>query len=109
MLLLAGCNYTTTVYPDGSIYAERVTTPTREVVEATWTPAATMTPAPERARVTTNGLNLNCRAAPALNATIVASLPDGALVDVLGESAGWLQVRYQGVTCWASGQFLVRQ
>ena len=57
--------------------------------------------------VTTQGVNLNLRNGPSTGATVIGSLPPGATVEVMGAAqAGFLPVRYQGKTGWASTTYL---
>jgi DNA-binding helix-hairpin-helix protein with protein kinase domain len=54
-------------------------------------------------------LGLNVRAAPSLTATIIASLQEGAEVEII-ESAtspdGWQRIRFGGRDGWVSGEYL---
>ncbi len=74
------------------------------------TPTATATPGANpvgSAVVTTQGLNLNLRNGPSTGAAVVGSIPSGATVDVMGAAqAGFLPVRYNGTTGWASSSWL---
>jgi hypothetical protein len=62
-----------------------------------------------KARVTASALNL--RAAAGTSAAILAEMPCGAEVDVLGgpstSPAGWWNVKYNTTSGWASGKYLV--
>jgi uncharacterized protein YraI len=59
------------------------------------------------ATVSTVGLNLNLRSGPGTSFGIVRSIPSGAQVEVMGSAqAGFLPVRYQGTSGWASADFL---
>lgn len=79
------------------------------------TPVATNPPGGEpvgdtpvgSARVTTVGLSLNMRSGPGTSFGTVRSLPSGATVEVMGDAEnGFLPVRYQGSTGWASAAWL---
>ncbi len=57
------------------------------------------------ARVIDGALNL--RAGPSTADAVVLVMPDGAVVDLLGEEAnGFLRIAYNGVTGWAYGAYL---
>jgi uncharacterized protein YgiM (DUF1202 family) len=47
--------------------------------------------------------DMNFRAAPALTGQRIGSVPKGAKVSKIGESNGWDQVSYNGVTGWIHG------
>ena len=70
-----------------------------------------MLQAGEKARVTASELNL--REAAGTSNTILAEMPCGTEVDVLGgpsvspSPAGWWNVQYQTLSGWASGSYLV--
>lgn len=93
-------------------------TPTPTATPATPTPTATpVTPTATAtvpgggvvgsAVVITDGLNLNLRNAPSSTATVIGKLPSGATVDVMGAAqSGFLPVRYQGTSGWASSAWL---
>lgn len=50
--------------------------------------------------------NLNLRAKPDLGAGIIARIPNGARVTVLGEWKGWYVVRYGGNTGYSDGRYI---
>jgi len=57
--------------------------------------------------VTTAGGNLNLRSAPSLNSSIIATVPNGTRLTILGEQNGFYRVRTpQGQEGWVSGDFL---
>ncbi|KFE68422.1 SH3 domain-containing protein [Hyalangium minutum] len=60
-------------------------------------------------QVTASSLNL--RSGPSTSYSIVAAMPNGALIPTLDnpscDSGGWYRVSYSGVTGWASGSYLV--
>lgn len=63
-----------------------------------------------KAQVTTQTDPLNLRAAP-VNGQVIASMPKGAIVDVAdGPSpvAGWSYVTYNGISGYASDQYLTK-
>jgi murein DD-endopeptidase MepM/ murein hydrolase activator NlpD len=64
---------------------------------------------PARARVVnTGGSGLNLREGPGTEYAILANIPDGAAVDLLGGVQGdWLEVRYQSTDGWAHGDYLI--
>ena len=63
----------------------------------------------ETATVKTGYGNLNIRQRPNTGAKIIASAPNGASITVLGDAPdGWLVVRYNGVTGYASGEYIER-
>jgi hypothetical protein len=61
-------------------------------------------------RVITRGIDLNVRAMPSLDAEVVASLPEGAVVEVMTTAVGdavegvtdWFQVRVGGTSGWVT-------
>lgn len=53
--------------------------------------------------------NLNVRSAPSTSGNIVASLPNGTKVTVLGEKSGWAQIKtIQNQTGWVASQYLTK-
>jgi peptidoglycan/xylan/chitin deacetylase (PgdA/CDA1 family) len=62
----------------------------------------------DRARVTgTGGSGLRLRAGPGTNFEILAVIPEGEVVELLGDSRdGWYELRYDGTTGWSSGRYL---
>ena len=59
------------------------------------------------ARVNTDGSNLNLRSAPSLSASIIGRIPDNATVTVLEQAGAWVRVRWQNMTGYVMGEFLV--
>lgn len=51
--------------------------------------------------------DLNLRSGPGTHYHIVASMPRGSLVDILGCTRGWCEVAWRGRVGWASSRFLV--
>ncbi|MED2737453.1 SH3 domain-containing protein [Bacillus toyonensis] len=64
----------------------------------------TVTPpkTPTYAKVTASALNLRS----SINGPVVATMPNGAKVEVISKSNGWSQVKYGTQTGWASSEFL---
>src|SRR5262249_25005719 len=59
----------------------------------------------QSAKVTaSDGLRL--RTGPSTGYSIILVMPNGAVVNVLGASAGWYKVTYSGHTGWCSGTYL---
>lgn len=56
--------------------------------------------------VNTNSLNLNLRQSPSSSASIVAKMPRGAVVTGYDAGNGWGRVTYNGITGYASMQYL---
>ncbi|MGN5650599.1 SH3 domain-containing protein [Bacillus sp. Brlt_9] len=54
------------------------------------------------AKVTASALNLRS----SVNGPVVATMPNGAKVEVISKSNGWTQVKYGGKTGWASSEYL---
>lgn len=62
---------------------------------------------PRNGRVTTSSLPLRIRSGAGTQYKILGLMPKGANVEVLGEAnSGWAQVRYGGITGYASRQYL---
>ena len=58
--------------------------------------------------VAAGGSNLNIRDYPSTGGQIIGSIPDGARLTIYGEVGnGWYVVHYNGVTGYASSQFIV--
>jgi uncharacterized protein YraI len=55
--------------------------------------------------------NLNVRTGPGTNYGSIGSLPNGAIVDVVGCTSGysWCRVNYRGLDGWASSRYLAQQ
>jgi murein DD-endopeptidase MepM/ murein hydrolase activator NlpD len=62
-----------------------------------------------RGRVTgTAGVGLNLRAQPSTDAEVLAVVPEGSIVDLLGDAdAGWYRARYQDTEGYLSADFIV--
>ena len=66
-----------------------------------------LAPRPAReATVTVQSGTLNLRGAPSASGPVLASLPNGAAVSVLGTYGEWNSVSYDGLIGWVSGAFL---
>ncbi len=52
--------------------------------------------------------SLNLRNGPSTTDRVIGKIPSGGVVDVLAEASGWLYVRYNGVSGYASAEYLVR-
>jgi uncharacterized protein YraI len=50
--------------------------------------------------------DLNLRAGPGIEYPVVAAMPGGATVDVMGCEAGWCRVAYRGTMGWASRAYM---
>ena len=61
---------------------------------------------PQSARVSITSGTLNIRSRPALNSTILASVPNGSTLTVLGDLGDWYVVRYGSVTGYAASRFI---
>lgn len=59
-----------------------------------------------RGRVDVTSGSLNLRARPDRSARIIASMPDGANLTVLGQWQGWYVVNYRGLVGYAVAQFV---
>ena len=62
--------------------------------------------APRSARVNVSFGTLNLRSRPSLNSTILASLPNGAPLTVVGTLEGWYVVRYGSLTGYVASAFV---
>lgn len=49
---------------------------------------------------------LNLRGAPSVSGPVLANLPNGAAVSVLGSYNGWLSVNYNGLIGWVRSDFI---
>ncbi|MDQ3656264.1 MAG: SH3 domain-containing protein, partial [Chloroflexota bacterium] len=76
---------------------------------ATATATSTTAPVSSVGRVSNTGSsNLNCRAQPSTNSSIIARLPAGANVEVRGAATGgWVPVRCANQDGWVSADYLV--
>ena len=64
-------------------------------------------PPPSTGIVVTSGSNLNLRISPSTTASILASIPNGSTVTIIGgPTNGFYQVTHSGRTGWASSQFI---
>lgn len=61
---------------------------------------------PQAARVTVSFGTLNLRSRPSLNSTILASLPNGTPLTVVGTLEGWYVVRYGSLTGYVASTFV---
>lgn len=61
---------------------------------------------PWEGTVHAGGGTLNLRSRPSRNASIIASIPDGATVRVYGQYEDWYVVRYGDYTGYAAAQFI---
>lgn len=61
---------------------------------------------PQLARVMTKGSNLNLRRQPSMNADVIANIPNGAQVTVLGEFGGWSYVIFNNQIGYAATEYL---
>ncbi|MBW5469781.1 SH3 domain-containing protein [Brevibacillus formosus] len=50
--------------------------------------------------------SLNVRSEPALNASVVATLPQGAVVTITDEAYGWAKIKYNQKVGWVAGYYL---
>ncbi|MDE7363406.1 MAG: N-acetylmuramoyl-L-alanine amidase [Ruminococcus sp.] len=57
--------------------------------------------------VTTDGANLNIRDYPSLNGAIIGKIPNNAAVLINGEVEGWYVVSYNGITGYASKDYII--
>lgn len=64
------------------------------------------TPSQKTGTVTTSSGSLNIRAGASKDYDKVGSAPKGATVNILGQSNGWYQIEYNGVTGWVDGSFI---
>ncbi len=62
--------------------------------------------APRQGRVDTEGGNLNIRSKPNNGAPILTQAYEGAPITVLNNWQGWYLVRYNGITGYASGEYI---
>ncbi|HAP79326.1 MAG TPA: peptidoglycan hydrolase, partial [Ruminococcus sp.] len=57
--------------------------------------------------VVTDGSNLNIRSYPSTNSSIIGSIPNNADVTIYGSVNGWYVIFYNGITGYASSDFIV--
>lgn len=62
---------------------------------------------PQQGRVAMQYGTLNLRAAPSLSARILTSMPNGAVLTVLGTLEDWYVVRYGSMTGYAASRFVI--
>lgn len=60
-----------------------------------------------RGTVMTDGSNLNIRKFPSLQGQIIGSIPNNTVVTVYSRTGDWDVVSYQGITGYASSEFIV--
>ena len=58
-------------------------------------------------KVSTGGSTLNMRSGPATSYSRVATLSDGAVVDIVGIDNGWYKVTYNGATGYVSSDYMI--
>ena len=56
--------------------------------------------------VTTAGTGLNLRSGPSTLSPVIASMPNGSTVEIIGEQNGFYQIIFNGQTGWASSAFI---
>lgn len=61
---------------------------------------------PQSARVSITSGTLNLRSRPSLSSRVLAALPNGARLTVLGTLDGWYIVRYGAITGYAASRFI---
>ncbi len=59
-----------------------------------------------RGEVDVNSGNLNLRQRPERTARIIASMPNGASVTVLGQWQGWYVINYRGILGYAAAEYI---
>ena len=66
-------------------------------------------PAPPQAlgSISTSGFSVNLRTEPNWAAPALGVIPNGAKVELLGESGGWYQVGYQGRTGYVNSTYII--
>ncbi len=57
----------------------------------------------------TEGLGLRQRSAPGLDEAILRGLPEGAVVEIVGEADGWRETGWDGLVGWSSAAYLCAQ
>lgn len=62
--------------------------------------------APRRATVNVNFGNLNLREKPSRTARVIARMPNGSALTVLGQWQGWYTVNYRGIVGYAAAQYV---
>lgn len=66
-----------------------------------------LSPRPARAgTVRLESGSLNLRGAPSVSGVVLAGIPNGAAVSVLGSYNGWLSVSYDGLIGWVRSDFI---
>ncbi|MBZ4664876.1 SH3 domain-containing protein [Mahella sp.] len=72
------------------------------------TPAPTPAPAPAAQTGTVKvNTTLNVRSGAGTQYKVVGSLKNGTKVEVLGKSGSWYKIKYNGITGYVSGQYMV--
>lgn len=61
---------------------------------------------PQRGVVNVSSGNLNLREKPSRTARVIASIPDGAMLTVLGQWQGWYVVNYRGRVGYVAAQYV---
>lgn len=91
--------------PDGNVTPDATNpTPDASVPDAS-VPDASVPK--QLARVMGTNSTLNLRSGPSTNDAVVASIPEGCLVTLLGETNGaWLKVDYRGTVGWCHSDYL---
>ena len=56
--------------------------------------------------VVTEGGNLNLRSAPSTDSPVLTRMPNGSSVTVCGERNGWYSVNFDGISGYASAQYI---
>ncbi len=64
------------------------------------------TPPQKTGTVTTSSGSLNIRTGAGTGYEQIGSAPKGATVNILGESNGWYQIEYNGITGWVCGDYI---
>jgi hypothetical protein len=68
--------------------------------------ASTSDPVTAGAQATVTASELNLRTGPSTSDSIILAMPNGAVVDVLGQSGNWDNVRYNGTVGWCFAGYL---
>jgi len=61
---------------------------------------------PRRGTVSLSSGTLNLREAPSLEAAVLASIPNGAVLDIVGDTGDWYEAEYQGQDGFVSKVFV---
>ncbi|HEX2908694.1 MAG TPA: SH3 domain-containing protein [Phototrophicaceae bacterium] len=107
----ATANQPVTITPTPTLTATVTRTPRPTAsptppIFSTFTPTPTAT-LPEPCSAVAN-YNLNLRAAPALEAAVLAAIPYNSFLTAYGKNAdaSWWYIRYEGQAGWVNGEFL---